>query len=233
MSAHFITGLFKRLTSLFKNSRPVAPTEHLEERQELILRSPGPVVYLYKSDAYYKLGRTRNVHKRDKQIKLQLPFRAIPVHVIYTDDEVWLERFWHKEFAAKRRNGEWFELDAKDVARFCSQDEMFNPSGTTQAQLEFHEPESQPAATRVRDKEAVASQSNHKAAIVGEVESHYNNLTALHPNHTRLLQKSRKRQIEKIDAEARRLKQERNYGELQAFQEWKRKAIMAADAIVR
>ena len=56
---------------------------NMAEQAEFVLRIPGPVVYLYKAGRYYKLGRTKNIRKRHKQIKLQLPFRAIQIHVMY------------------------------------------------------------------------------------------------------------------------------------------------------
>ncbi len=75
-------------------------------------------VYLIKSGRFYKIGRARDADYRVGAIRLQLPEKAKRIHEIRTDDPSGIEAYWHKRFEAKRKNGEWFELDAKDVVAF-------------------------------------------------------------------------------------------------------------------
>jgi hypothetical protein len=75
-------------------------------------------VYLLKSGRFYKVGRSNSAGRREYELGLQLPEPVRTVHTVRTDDPVGIEEYWHKRFHTKRVNGEWFQLDPRDVAAF-------------------------------------------------------------------------------------------------------------------
>ena len=75
-------------------------------------------VYLLKATKYFKVGRSSSFERRSRELAIQLPEKAKTVHVIRTDDPVGIELYWHRRFESKRKNGEWFELNAQDVKAF-------------------------------------------------------------------------------------------------------------------
>jgi hypothetical protein len=73
-------------------------------------------VYLLKGGPYHKIGLSSNPGRRMEEISPRLPFGTELVCTIATEDMRGLESHLHEQFADKRANGEWFELDEADVA---------------------------------------------------------------------------------------------------------------------
>ena len=72
-------------------------------------------VYLLQAGPYYKIGASTNVKRRIRQLATLPPFNLHLLCTLHTDDMYGLEQGLHERFAAKRVNGEWFELDQEDV----------------------------------------------------------------------------------------------------------------------
>lgn len=75
-------------------------------------------VYLIKAGRHFKIGKANSVDLRHRQLAIQLPEPAEVIHRIRTDDPFGVETYWHRRFADKRLNGEWFALSVADVRVF-------------------------------------------------------------------------------------------------------------------
>ena len=97
-----------------------AVTQPLHQKNEETNQSETVIgyVYLMKSGKFYKLGRSNAAGRREYELGIQLPEKLKTVHVIRTDDPAGIEAYWHQRFEMMRKNGEWFDLDAADVAAF-------------------------------------------------------------------------------------------------------------------
>lgn len=76
----------------------------------------GGFVYVLKSAYGYKIGRTRSMPNRMRTFGVQLPFLYTIEMCAWFDDHYEAESSFHRMFADKRINGEWFDVSEDDLA---------------------------------------------------------------------------------------------------------------------
>lgn len=94
------------------NVRVNAGTEHHLPS----VATPG-YVYVIHSQYGYKIGKTVNLKTRTKIFEVKLPFPVRLEHYAWFEDYSAAERNFHEMFREKRLEGEWFDLNAADLAR--------------------------------------------------------------------------------------------------------------------
>lgn len=75
-------------------------------------------VYLLCSGGCYKIGKSGEIERRIKEFRIALPEATSLEHTILTVDPSGIEAYWHKRFADRHLNGEWFKLSASDLLAF-------------------------------------------------------------------------------------------------------------------
>ena len=76
---------------------------------------PDGYVYVLGGRGYYKIGRTKEIDKRVKELGILLPWSVGVEHTIPCQDHKAAEKALHDMFAHHRAHGEWFSLGESEL----------------------------------------------------------------------------------------------------------------------
>jgi hypothetical protein len=82
----------------------------------------GGWVYLLKSAYGFKVGRTRNIPNRMRSFGVKLPIIYTIPMCVWFEDHIEAEAAYHRLFADKHINGEWFKLEEQDIEKIRNQE---------------------------------------------------------------------------------------------------------------
>ncbi|SDH35290.1 T5orf172 domain-containing protein [Planococcus glaciei] len=87
------------------------------ESPEVPGKAPGYVYFVQEHmNGTFKIGKTKNVEKRMNIFGVKLPFENKLIYLIKTGNHHQTEATFHKHFADKRLEGEWFALNKEDIS---------------------------------------------------------------------------------------------------------------------
>ena len=76
---------------------------------------PGWIYLMKAENGYYKIGRSKNVPARQKQLNREFPIKIEVIHLFWANDYISREKDLLFLFQDKQQEGEWFALDQGDV----------------------------------------------------------------------------------------------------------------------
>ena len=81
-------------------------------------------VYLMQWEHEYKIGKAVDIERRKKRLSRELNRDITVLHRIFSHDYTRAESDLHRKYASKRLHGEWFTLEAEDIAWLLSIDQL-------------------------------------------------------------------------------------------------------------
>ena len=78
-------------------------------------RRPGYIYLMKAENGYYKIGRSKDVPARLKQLNREFPIKIEVVHQFWATDYISREKDLHFLFKDQQQEGEWFALDQGDI----------------------------------------------------------------------------------------------------------------------
>ena len=73
-------------------------------------------LYLLECQSFYKIGISKNVNRRVKQINKSIPFKIKVVGYIYLGKQARsAETYWHDHYKKYRVRGEWFSIPKNEI----------------------------------------------------------------------------------------------------------------------
>lgn len=98
-----------------KGKRPSDKKQYPNKKPRVRKSRPGLIYFLLADNGLYKIGRTKNLRKRIKDLGVKLPYDLKLEIVIKTEDMYWLETELHQRFSENQVRGEWFQLNESDL----------------------------------------------------------------------------------------------------------------------
>lgn len=94
-----------------------------ENEKKYVIKNNNGYIYIIK-ERYYKIGRTKRFPERPFQVQTELPHKSEIIYYCEVNNYNDVEKQLHKRFKTKKMNGEWFNLDEKDIENlkmFCEE----------------------------------------------------------------------------------------------------------------
>lgn len=91
--------------------------EQITSSPDLPGKAPGYVYFVQEyMNGSFKIGKTKHIEKRMNVFGVKLPFENKLIYLIKTGNHHQTEAAFHKHFADKRLEGEWFALTKEDLS---------------------------------------------------------------------------------------------------------------------